>query len=315
MKNQFPPSVTFIPEIAKNAITLKQTSDHESIRQELLIFSRLTKRPLDPMLIADYLQLRRLNPRREGVPFLMASSTRTLLGTIFGALQVQPGFENLPRHPIMKRTARALQKEKNTQGPLSPYTPVPATQIEVERAVINLLQSRNFSAALVLILWWLTASRPGDILLIRLHNVKFLTPDSISIMFVEGKTCAIIGAYTTATVFPEWMRQLFNQVTKQNAEFVFPPASRQRLMEEVVAALKKQNPLLQARSIRRGALVSMAKAGVSDATLLEFSHHSSVQMLHRYLDNGLWRLEALSRTVEASTNLGLSKLVGFSLNH
>lgn len=69
------------------------------------------------------------------------------------------------------------------------------------------------------------------------------------------------------------------------------------------ALLLSGEKLLELRSIRRGALQTMALAGATDQTLLEFSQHRDPQMLHRYLDWGSTRTNAAQSTMDASEPL------------
>jgi hypothetical protein len=54
----------------------------------------------------------------------------------------------------------------------------------------------------------------------------------------------------------------------------------------VAAALKKVDPALEQRSVRRGALQQMADEKVPDETLLLFSGHKRLETLKRYLEWG-----------------------------
>lgn len=58
-----------------------------------------------------------------------------------------------------------------------------------------------------------------------------------------------------------------------------------------LAAIKAQDPALEARSMRRGALITMAEAGAPISVLLNFSKHKSSAMLYRYLGWG-WHCAA-----------------------
>jgi hypothetical protein len=55
---------------------------------------------------------------------------------------------------------------------------------------------------------------------------------------------------------------------------------------EVRKLLREINPDLEQRSLRRGALQAMGENGTSEADLLTFSGHASVEMLRRYLSWG-----------------------------
>jgi hypothetical protein len=63
------------------------------------------------------------------------------------------------------------------------------------------------------------------------------------------------------------------------------------------------NKQMENRSLRRGALQCLAKAGASIPTLLSFSGHSQVNTLKRYLDFG--RLGAMEDLKKATPFLDL----------
>lgn len=48
-------------------------------------------------------------------------------------------------------------------------------------------------------------------------------------------------------------------------------------------------PELEARSIRRGSIQSLAESGTPENVLLMFSGHKDLPMLYRYLDWGMMR--------------------------
>lgn len=68
--------------------------------------------------------------------------------------------------------------------------------------------------------------------------------------------------------------------------------SPEAAFDTIKQALKKLNPNYSILSIRRGGLQEMALSGVSQATLLHHSRHSSVETLHRYLEWGKLALDA-----------------------
>lgn len=65
--------------------------------------------------------------------------------------------------------------------------------------------------------------------------------------------------------------------------WVFPLSQKKRTMEELRRLLREADAELDLRSLRRGALSHMGRKGVPPEQLLQFSGHSSVAMLMRYL--------------------------------
>jgi hypothetical protein len=79
---------------------------------------------------------------------------------------------------------------------------------------------------------------------------------------------------------------LVRQWLEQRATSVWVFPTPDALGPQVRQALRAVDPALEQRSLRRGALLTMAAAGVSEAVLLEFSGHTTGRMLRRYLGFG-----------------------------
>ena len=106
------------------------------------------------------------------------------------------------------------------------------------------------------------------------------------IQFTSGKTVAMTGPYTVHTARPSnWP---WHHPGPTPAPVFMTPEITQSL---ALAAIKAQDPALEARSMRRGALITMAEAGAPISVLLNFSKHKSSAMLYRYLGWG-WHCAA-----------------------
>jgi hypothetical protein len=73
--------------------------------------------------------------------------------------------------------------------------------------------------------------------------------------------------------------------------------------KNVTAALRLGHMELEQRSLRRGALQTMADKGVSEEVMLQFSGHTTVAMLRRYLDWGRKGMDRAKGTRSAATFL------------
>lgn len=131
-------------------------------------------------------------------------------------------------------------------------------------------------------IWWLTAARPADVQSLRWNEVlprPDLNPPALLVTFTTHKTKLFTQPYTvhTALAFPT----LFTDLPTTETPIFF-----KQLMESVVKLLQLTNPVYEAKSVRRGSLITMAEAGGTVPALREFSLHSSEDMLMRYLGWG-----------------------------
>lgn len=190
------------------------------------------------------------------------------------------------RGPEVRRIMRSIRKNSFRHNVNFPR---PALYSEVSRALKFL--EPHFLATRCLILWWFTAARPGDVLLLLANNVQYhgqLNTEwsKLAVKFVDGKSVAVRGPYTVHTAIPT---VYLLHMMGESIEPLFHHQLRPSVFRATLQALKIVNPRLEARSIRRGALQSLALAGASDNTLMMFSGHKNVEMLHRYLDWGMMR--------------------------
>ena len=105
---------------------------------------------------------------------------------------------------------------------------------------------------------------------------------AMNIRFRRGKT-ASKNQYVITVPSPSGAMIAYLEEAQQTGRrFLFPSITT----TEVTAALRTQDPLLESRSLRRGRLQQLSKAGAEDAELLLLSRHSSTAMLRRYLSFG-----------------------------
>lgn len=120
---------------------------------------------------------------------------------------------------------------------------------------------------------------------------------------VPGKGVLFRGPYTVHTLLP--VRQ-----AKVAANLLAPLRSHQRLFptptpthKAVLAALRARNLTLEVRSLRRGALQTLALTTPEDL-LLNFSGHTNVKTLRRYLGWG----RILGTVAQATTRAAIALL-------
>ena len=160
-----------------------------------------------------------------------------------------------------------------------------------------------------IMLEWVTACRSGDTRALRAKDVTLATAVDIngnfpiSVQFALGKAAKLRGPYTVhSAVPPEWAAEIREHLRQNPTGPLFPTRvarltdarKTEPLQARVLAAIRAAGSHLSTRSMRRGALQSLAKslgaAGVSQADaltqLMAFSGHTNEKTLKRYLDWG-----------------------------
>ena len=122
---------------------------------------------------------------------------------------------------------------------------------------------------MALLVAWLTCARGGDVLLLRRNNVT-LTPTRLSAQFRAGKSVRSRGPYTVhsarppPTLFAE-LHAFLEEIP--SPAFLFKGVKGADLKD----ALRRANPNLEQRSLRRGAIQTLSASGISEEELLNFS--------------------------------------------
>lgn len=214
----------------------------------------------------------------------------THLNTIHGALSAL-FLHRSSQHTVLmagcpqwKSAMATAHHLKNLHPPQQPQA---MTKAEFKQAM-ELEPSPVVRAALEVA--WLTAARGGDIRQILADDVKFPDPTVASpsvrpmtVTFRRGKT-AKKEQYTIGAPLPSAPTLEHLHQRKVQGSWAFPGVTGKMIQ----SALRRANPSLEQRSIRRGYLQYLSKdCGWTDSQLLEVSKHASVQMLRRYLDMGV----------------------------
>jgi integrase len=213
------------------------------------------------------------------------------------ACNISGAFSNLPlytnaTHPVFLRNSAewraAMASWELASQQSQPTRQVSATLRDIEDA---LDQEPREAARVALLVMWLTAARPGCTLQLRTGDVEMKPDGSTTVHFRSGKGVKFRGPYTVHTEVPEHyrseMRSFLDAATR--GDLLFPATGEVPLnkrMPALLNALRQARPELNLRAMRRGALQTMALAGVDAETLMEFSGHTNVMTLKRYLDWG-----------------------------
>ena len=189
-----------------------------------------------------------------------------------GALPIQ--ISSCPSWRAAMRTcARAARTE-------IPRQPMPATFAAVCKAAAL---EPQLQVRVAMLIAWMVAGRVGDCLRLLTKDVT-MSNNCLTITYRHHKTNNHKGPYsvTSAPLAPDHaslvQRWLGN---RRSSTFLFPQPKPTGVAVRV--ALRRADAKLEQRSLRRGALLTMAAAGVCEATLMEFSGHTTVAMLRRYL--------------------------------
>jgi len=174
----------------------------------------------------------------------------------------------------------------------------------------------NPAFKLFIILMWACAGRPGDVIQLRKAGVTLGSTSSpprigertqMSVFFERGKVIGKIDPYTIHTAIPEawavWMKDYLNTV---KTEFLFQipdPKDRQRFQAHALVYVRTVVPECDLRAFRRGSAQDMAERKVPLATILQFTRHTDLPMLRRYLRFGRTLSEESTRAIDAASKL------------
>jgi len=213
--------------------------------------------------------------------------------SIAGALQVLPLYHiaepvTLSASPEWKTALKGLAAKAREE---SARIPTAVTFDQVKTAVQNATATATKRA---LALGWLVAGRTGDILKLRREDIV-LSNGSLTVTYRRGKTVARRGPYSVSTLVPREWQILFDKMPDMPMNGSSTWAT--------LKALRTVHKDLENRSIRRGALQTLARSGIEEQTLLLFSGHASVAMLRRYLAWGADTAANTSAMKKAAANL------------
>lgn len=161
-----------------------------------------------------------------------------------------------------------------------PQQPRPASLQEVRQCLRSEQSLPLFAAILIT---WLTCNRTGCVLQLSREDVELSADGRMSVRFRRGKGVRVRGPYTVHTKVDEMFLPRLQQWLQQRRGRLFSMVTG----TQIKLSLRKVNAQLEQRSLRRGSLQLLSTApGITDQLLLEFSGHTSVKTLRRYLSWG-----------------------------
>ena len=275
-----------INDLAQRALAVSTVKAHKRM---LRFLSRIPNKyqnlNLDRALEQYFLDMKR---EKRWLPTTMVVK----MATAHGALRLLPLYAEgeLPvlmrESPLWMSAMKAAAKMAKQHPPTQPTA---ATWKEVETAISK---EEDTAVRMALLLTWLTCGRGGDVLLLKPGNVELTDRETkdgavkmMSVGFWKGKTVKTRGSYTVFTQPPppklleEW-NAYHKSVGDQN--YLFKGVKGAQIKD----ALRRANPKLEQRSLRRGAIQALAATGLKDEELLHYSGHTNVTMLRRYLNFG-----------------------------
>lgn len=216
-----------------------------------------------------------------------ATSRGAYWGALLGAMKaigMQPQSQDKAFTKIVRKESQKSIVVSNIQ---------PAWPFHVEGAC-DLLKTRgDLEAILFLKTTYFLAQRPSDTAKILTKNVC-MVDGYVSIHFVEGKVIPQIGPYALhlKAELP-WVKQLF---VFANSKPQGKQLWSQDVEKRVLSVLKAVDKTLEIRSLRRGALSSYARMGMQEEGLMHLSKHKTREMLHRYLNFGMYNIPMATAT-------------------
>jgi hypothetical protein len=226
------------------------------------------------------------------------------LCTAQGALRILPLYRYsapsviLSNDPIWSMVMRGARQSAVEHIPLQPKA---ATHDDIIKALKATTGFYKKHVRVIIMLAWLTTSRLGCIRQLKSEDIAFdRKKKTMNITFRRGKGVrARKQAYTVTTLIlsAEWWKEIHRYV-KERPSFLFPASLKD---SAITTPLKKAG--IEQRSIRRGALQAMAADKVAPETLMNFSGHTSINTLNRYLDFGKKRADLASTSTAAARSL------------
>jgi len=244
------------------------------------------------------------------------STTSTFLGALLGAMKsswlgdkarVAERIRPFVASRRFKEYVSSVQKKTISETVNFP-TPAKIAQV----LAMGRAAAASTRARAAILLAWVFAGRTADILKLQTSRIVLKAPrttgltaaDSkatIMAQFVEGKgVSARKQAFTIAAYVPAELLSLLREFleSRMGSKYLFSPQTRKQVENEMRKLLRPRG--LELRSMRRGALQTMASAGAPATTLRYFSHHSNDETLERYLSWGWYRTERHVATLGAS---------------
>lgn len=267
------PAPTDVPEAAREALV-------ESTRRQHVNYLKMVAKvinpdqPIDRALVSALQLLATSRGWKQSTQMKAAAS-------IQGACKILPlYFKNtaslhLKEFPVWRMSLLTFGHRSKQELPNQPQA---ATWEQVRSAVET---CKNDAQAMALLIGWLTAARLGCVRQLSKADVKWSAQHTL-VRFSKGKGARIRGPYTVhAQPIPREFRDRWKSYVEERQSALFP---RHVTGQSLKDALRRVDPNLEQRSIRRGALQAMAVCDVDEETLMRYSGHTQVSTLRRYLN-------------------------------
>ncbi len=226
------------------------------------------------------------------------------MATLQGAMKALPLYRNTTRSIALMDDAEWAAAMAAVQAKARSETarvPKAVTAAQIERAAM--IAGTPEPMRILLLLAWCLAARIGDLTKLKLHDIVWHGQDLV-VTWRSGKTISARGPFTVAVQPPPaWRQQMeryFDRRQAERAQWLFP---KELTTAEVLRQLRRVDTMLECRSIRRGAIQTMATAGIPEPIIMMISGHTQPQTLKRYLNWGRQGLLALEQMTEASKEL------------
>jgi len=270
------------PPLSQAGLTRRTALNHVSTltRIQKVLERKPKTQPLPEALVNAFQQLK----QERGYGW--ATQHRNM-GSMVGVMALLPLYTteahgvNLMQAPVWRQAMAAAARLSAEE---TPRTPLAATSQQVHQAISR---AADPATKAMLALAWATTMRLGDVAQLQKQDVALEADNTLRVRFRKSKTArAVGGAHTVHTKLPKQWRRIVSSLLLNTATDapLFPKDSA--TIPTATAALKVIDATLEARSLRRGALQTLAESGTPHEDLMAFSGHKNVATLLRYLGWG-----------------------------
>lgn len=269
-----------IPSIAMLSLVKGTHDEHRRLLKHLATMPADLQKEQLPNALVNYLMRQRQSRNWRW------STTLKMFACCQGALAALPLYRDCI-HPLYLKfsvvwtnSIKAAAREARQELPRQPC----AAMWDQVRTVLRTEPSLPTFVAILLA--WFSAARVGCILQLSRQDVTVHSDHSLTIRFQRGKSVLARGqCYSVHTpAIPEELRPRLLRWLDERRSLLFPMDFKGPTVKD---ALRRVDPRLEQRSLRRGSLQALARQpGMTDDMLMLFSGHSCVKTLRRYLNWG-----------------------------
>lgn len=283
-----------------SALAESTRREHRRILSSLSLIKEDLHLPLTLVIINFY-----ENRRRERT-WTWSTFTK-MLTNAFHALIILPCYRDVPHGVNAFLTVQAQQalkgalRQKASEKARIPKSMTPQTFVHTLAAI----PQNHLGARAILALMWMTTQRVGCVLSLLKEDIV-MTNDvkpRLRVTFRFGKGVKLRGhPYTIhTTALPTFVAEPIQTAMQglRPTDNLFPKMTADKMLP----FFRLVDPLLEARSIRRGSLQCLAQAGTPTEVLLMYSGHTNAKTLFRYLNWGEEHAEMRTHMARAGTSL------------